>query len=76
MLGRDRRPYPMWLIDGPLRRRCRAGEETSPVVVCESESLVTLSMHYLGSFSLNPEDVRSLGLGETWNFNIKLHGSN
>ena len=34
----------------------------------ECEALSTLRHSYLGSFSLDPEEVRSLSLGEIWNF--------
>jgi len=35
---------------------------------CECEALASLRHMYLGSFFLDPEDIRSLGLGATWNF--------
>jgi len=34
----------------------------------ECEASATLRDTYLGSFSLDPEDVRSLSLGANWNF--------
>jgi len=49
-------------------RGCGAGEEISLRVSCECEALVTLTHTYLGSFSLDHEDVRSLSLGEMCNF--------
>ena len=42
-------------------------EETDHVL-CEREALVTLRPTYLGSFVLNPDDVRSLSLEAIWNF--------
>lgn len=34
----------------------------------ECEALSPLGYTYLGSFSLDPEEVRSLSLGKIWNF--------
>jgi hypothetical protein len=56
------------LLDSPLCRKCGAGEETSANVLCECEALATLRHIYLGSFFLDPEDVRSLSLRAIWNF--------
>jgi hypothetical protein len=33
-----------------------------------SEALASLRHKYLGSFFLNPEDIRALGAGAIWNF--------
>jgi hypothetical protein len=44
-------------------RRCGAEEKISHHISCECEALATLGHTYLGSFSLEPEDVRSLSLG-------------
>jgi hypothetical protein len=52
----------MGLMDSPLCRKCGAGEETSAHVLCECEVLATLRHIYLGSFFLDPENVRSLSL--------------
>jgi hypothetical protein len=51
----------MGLGDSPLCRKCGA-EETSADVLCECEALATLTHTYLGSFFLDPEDVRELSL--------------
>ena len=48
-------------------RWCGAEEEISPHVSCKCEALATLGHTSLGSFSLDPEDVRSLILGEICN---------
>ena len=40
---------------------------------CECEALATHRHTYLGSFFLDPEDVRELSLGAIWNF-IKRTG--
>jgi hypothetical protein len=52
--------YLMGLIDSTLCRRCEAKEETSSHVLSGCEALGTLRHTYLGSFFLDPEDVRSL----------------
>ena len=43
------------------------GEETSAHILCECEALASLRHAYLGSF-LEPEDIRSLGLGAIWSY--------
>jgi len=43
-------------------------EETSAHILCESEALGSLRHSYLGSFFLEPEDIKSLSLGAIWNF--------
>ena len=53
----------------PLCRRCWAEEETSIHVLWEGEALALLSRVHLGSFLLDPEDLKSLSLGAFWNFN-------
>jgi len=55
------------LLDSPVFRKCGVGEETSAHILCECEVLASLRHVYLGSF-LEPEDVRSLGLGAIWNY--------
>jgi hypothetical protein len=37
-------------------------------ILCECEVLASLRHAYLGSFSLDPEDVKELGMGAIWNF--------
>jgi hypothetical protein len=58
----------MGLVDSPLCRKCGAVEETSAHVLCECEALATLRHIYLGSFFLDPENVRDLSLRAIWNF--------
>ena len=60
--------YIMELINSPLRRKCGAEVGTSVHVLCECEALATLRHTYLGSFFLDPGDVRSLSPGAIWNF--------
>jgi len=43
-------------------------EETSVHILCECEALASLTYTYLGSFFLDPEDSRKLGMGAIWNF--------
>jgi hypothetical protein len=58
----------MGLRDSPLCKKCGAEEDTSADVLCECETLATHRHTYLGSFFLDPEDVRELNLGAIWNF--------
>ena len=55
--------YIMGMINSPLDRRCGEEEDTSAHILCEYEALVKLRHIYFGSFFLDPEDVRRLGLG-------------
>jgi hypothetical protein len=63
----------MGLSDSPLCRKCGAEEETSAHVLCECEALATHRHIHLGSFFLNPEDIKELSLGAIWTF-IKRTG--
>jgi len=58
----------MGLSDSPLCRRCGAEDETSAYILCECETLASLRHAYLGSFFLEPEDIKSISLGAIWNF--------
>jgi len=51
------------LLDSSLRRKCGVREETSAHILCECEALASLRHAYLDSFLLEPEDIKSLGLG-------------
>jgi len=53
----------MGLSDSPLCRRCGAEDETSVHILCECEALASLRHTYLGSFFLEPEDIKSISLG-------------
>jgi len=55
------------LLDSPLCRKCGVGEETSAHILCECEALASLRHVYLGSFFLELDDIKSLGLGVIWN---------
>jgi len=58
----------MGLSDSLLCRRCGAEDETSAHILCECEALASLGHVYLGSFFLEPEDIKSIRLGAIWNF--------
>jgi hypothetical protein len=57
----------MGLTNISLCRRCGVEEGTSAYVLSECEVLASLRLAHFGSFSLVPEDVRSLSLGAIWN---------
>jgi hypothetical protein len=56
------------LVDSPLCSSCGVQEETSAHILCECEALASLRQVHLGSFFLEPEDVRNVSLGAIWNF--------
>jgi hypothetical protein len=56
------------LSDSPLCRRCGAADVTSAHILCECEALVSLRHTYLGSFFLDPEEIKCINLGAIWNF--------
>jgi len=58
----------MGLSDSPLCRRCGAQDETSAHILCECEALASLRPSYLGSFILDPEDIKIIILEVIWNF--------
>jgi len=60
--------YIMGLCNDPTCRKCDTEEETSVHILCECESLASLRHTYLGSFLLDPEDIRVLGMVAMWNF--------
>jgi len=60
--------YLLGLHDSPLCRKCRVGEQISAHILCECESLASFRHAYLGSFFLELEDIKSLGLGAIWNY--------
>jgi len=58
----------MGLCNDPMCRKCGTEEETSLHILCECEALASHRHAYLGSFFLDPEDIRELGVGAIWNF--------
>ena len=53
----------MGLSNDPSCRKCGTEEETPVNILCECEALASLRHQYLGSFFLDPEDIRVLGVG-------------
>jgi len=51
------------LLDSAPCRRCGAEEETSAHILHECEALASLRHAYLGSFLLEPENIKSISLG-------------
>ena len=60
--------YLLELHDSPLCSKCGVGEENLAHILCECESLASFRHVYLGSFFLEAEDIKSLGLGAIWNY--------
>jgi hypothetical protein len=58
----------MGLGDNPICRKCGTDEETSAHILCKCEALASLRYAHLGSFLLDPEDIRELGIGAIWSF--------
>ena len=56
------------LLDSPLCRKCGIKEEILAHILCECEALALLRHMCLGSFFLEPEDVKSVSLGAIWSF--------
>ena len=56
------------LIDSPLCRASGVREETLAHILCECEALASLRHTHLGSFFLEPKDIKSMGLGAVWSF--------
>jgi hypothetical protein len=54
--------YLKGMINSLLCRRCGIEEETSLHILCECEALASLRHAYMGSFFLDPEDIRSLNM--------------
>jgi hypothetical protein len=50
----------MGLSNSPTCRKCGTEEETSVHILCKCESLASLRHMHLGSFFLDPEDIRVL----------------
>jgi len=50
-------------FNDPMCRKCGTKEEASVHILCECEALASLRHAYLGSFFLDPEDIRELGMG-------------
>jgi len=60
--------YLLGLTDSLLCRGCEVKEETLVHILCECELLASLRHMYLGSFFLEPEDIKCMSLGAIWSF--------
>jgi len=58
----------MGIGNDPRCRKCGTGEETSVHILCECEAFASLRYTYLGSFFLDPDDIKKLGMGAIWHF--------
>jgi hypothetical protein len=58
----------MGLRNNPTCRKCGTEEETSVHILYECEALASLRHTHLGSFFLEPEEIRKLSIGDIWNF--------
>jgi hypothetical protein len=60
----------MGLNNNPTCRKSGTEEETSVHILGECETFASLryTRMYLGSFFLDPEDIRVIGVGAIWNF--------
>jgi hypothetical protein len=53
----------MGLFNKSTCRKCGHEKETPIHILCECEALASLIHSYLGSFFLDPEDIRKLNMG-------------
>jgi hypothetical protein len=60
--------YVMGLSNNPTCRKCGSEEETSVHILCECQALALLRHAHLGSFFLDPEDIRKVSMEAIWNF--------
>jgi len=51
-----------------MRRKCGTEEEISVHILYEREALASLRHTYLGSFFLDADDIKKLGVGAIWRF--------
>jgi hypothetical protein len=58
----------MGLSNNPICRKCVTAEKISVHILCECEALDSLRHTCMGSFFLDPEDIRVLVVGAIWNF--------
>jgi hypothetical protein len=58
----------MRLCNDPICMKCGTEKETSVHILCECEVLASPRHTYLGSFFLDPEDIRMLDMGAICNF--------
>jgi hypothetical protein len=58
----------MGLRDSPLCRKCGAEDEISAHILCRFEALASIRHAHLGSFFLEPEDIKRQNLEAIWRF--------
>jgi len=58
----------MGIGNDPMCRKCDTEEETSVHILCECEALASFRYIYLGSFFLDPDDIKKLVMGAIWRF--------
>jgi hypothetical protein len=58
----------MGLIVSPLCRKCGAEDETSAHILCRCDALASIMHAHLGSFFLEPEDIKNQNLRAVWRF--------
>jgi hypothetical protein len=58
----------MGLVNNSVCRGCGVKEETSAHVLCECEAWASLRHTHLGSYFLEPEDIKSISLGAIGSF--------
>ena len=58
----------MGLSESSLCRRCGVKDENAAHILCECETFASHRQVYLGSFFLEPEDIKGIRLGDIWNF--------
>ena len=55
-------------LDNDPMCRCGSKELNSVHILCECKALASLRYTYLGSFFLDPDDIKKLGVGAIWRF--------
>jgi hypothetical protein len=60
--------YLLWLRNNPIFRKCGTTKEISFNILCACEALASPIYSCLGSFFLEPKDIRKLRIGAIWNF--------
>jgi len=58
----------MGLRNNLICRKCGTEEETAVHILCAGEALASLRHAHVGSFFLDPEDIRKLSIGAICNF--------
>jgi len=58
----------MGIGNDPMCRKCGTEEESSVHILCECEALASHRYIYLGSFFLDPDDIKKLVVGAIWSF--------